>query len=364
MATRNKLNFWLTVNRSCNLRCRWCYAMMTKFARNDMTMETVAMSIALAKDLGLESVILLGGEPTIHPHFLGIVRSIASASLKVYLVTNAVEFSRVDTLDRAVEAGVSAVTISLKAFNRADYKKLTRRDAFDRVERAIANIVAREISHVINVTLSQETMGKIDQLIFLARSLGVKSVSLDTGKPIIIQGRTMADGMGSPQELANFFVSAYPKFVASGMSFSFKIALPFCLFPKQFIEQILHDGNILTGCQMVTGRGVIIDPDGDIIPCNHLCHLSLGQVGGIKDCGSFDEFRASVPVSNFYQWSAKCPSARCVDCEYWPKCGGGCRLYWLHYGAGDLLPNFSAKAEEGLRHEQEKGRSGRMFEVR
>lgn len=70
MSLTTRFSGWLTINRLCNLNCSWCYAKSIKASkRNDMSMETVDKAVQLFRKMPMESVILIGGEPTIHPNF-------------------------------------------------------------------------------------------------------------------------------------------------------------------------------------------------------------------------------------------------------------------------------------------------------
>ena len=337
-----RMTAWLTINRACNLRCSWCYAKMTGFSKmNSMSMPLVESSVRLLKDLSLESVILIGGEPTIHPKFLDIVRLVKLSGLKTYLVTNAIKLSNPKFLDAVLSAGISSITVSFKASNAHDYKKFTGKDAFERTLKAIRNICETKVHHVVNITACEALIKNFDEMIEVIAESGAKSFSVDSGKPIILADKTYADGMGSPEQMAKFFMEIYPKLKKAGINFSVKIAVPFCLFPRTFIDSVIEDGNILTGCQMVSGRGIIIDPEGKLVPCNHLCHLSFGGLG--KDFVTAEEYvrlRRKKEVVEFYKAASACPHENCVSCSYWEICGAGCKLYWLHYDKKDLIGNF------------------------
>lgn len=340
--TGKRLTAWLTINRACNLRCQWCYAQMTGFEhKDDMSLQLVDQSIEFLHGMSMKSVILIGGEPTIHPHFFEIVQRIKQADMAAYVVTNAIKFSSKGFLDRAIDAGVASITVSLKASNRRDFLEATGRDSFIRTMKAIGNISESGIPSVVNVTLSESLLGRFDEMISAVRESGAVAFSVDSGKPVLFGGKTNMDGMGTPERLVEFFMEVYPKLKRSGLRFSLKIALPFCLFPKEFIEEIMEDGNVLTGCQMVSGRGIIIDPSGRLIPCNHMCDQSIGTIGeDFVDAQGFVSHRKQESVIRFYRTVSSAPHRNCLDCSYWRACGAGCKLYWLHYGSESLIGNF------------------------
>lgn len=338
---RPSLTAWLTINRACNLRCNWCYAKMTGFNDANMSLDTASKCIGLLKELGLNAIILIGGEPTIHPEFLNIVKEIRNAGMEAYLVTNALRFSDEKFLQKTLDAGVSSITISFKAANREMFLEDTGYDGFDQSVQAVRNIVRSGVNHVVNITACKNLISNFEEMIAAVKSTGTDKFSIDTGKPIFLNGKSCVDGMGTPGEMADFFIRVYPELEKSGLRFSLKVAVPFCLFPRDFVEKLISDGNILTGCQMIGNRGLIFDPEGKLLPCNHVCDFSVGKIG--EDFLSGEEylsFRKREDVSAFYSSMASCPHNKCVECPYWIMCGAGCKLYWLHYGEEEMMGNF------------------------
>jgi MoaA/NifB/PqqE/SkfB family radical SAM enzyme len=152
MSIPSKLTAWLTINRACNLRCGWCYAKGTAFSQHDtMSTKTAERSLDLLSDLGIKGVILIGGEPTIHPQFIDIVKKIRARNMATYVVTNALRFASSAFLTKATEAGIESITISLKASNAQDFLANTGTDGFAKTVRAIRNIVSANVPHVVNV---------------------------------------------------------------------------------------------------------------------------------------------------------------------------------------------------------------------
>jgi MoaA/NifB/PqqE/SkfB family radical SAM enzyme len=65
---------WLTINRACNLRCSWCYALAEGFNPVDnMEIGLAKKLLSLFSDLGMKKIILIGGEPTICPNLIEII---------------------------------------------------------------------------------------------------------------------------------------------------------------------------------------------------------------------------------------------------------------------------------------------------
>lgn len=335
---------WLTINRACNLRCGWCYTKMLGFAKGrDMSLDLTRQSLDLFKGLPMKSVILIGGEPTLHPNFIEIVRMVKNAGLRPLLITNSIKFRDQKFLDAVVEAGIYGITTSLKATSDTQYQKYTGCAAFSDVIEAMQNIRIRcedsGIFHKLSITVGKNLFENVDEMIEAIIASRTTLFSLDTERPVIINGQTYADGQASAQELAAFLFRIYPKLDDCNVRFNLKISIPFCLFPKDFITELKSKDRILSGCQIFGGHGVIIDPQGRILPCNHFCDNPLGQLG--IDCSTSEEyiaFRQRAEIADFYKKVSAYPDQRCVDCDSWLDCGGGCRIHWLEKGADELLP--------------------------
>ena len=55
---------WLTLNRACNLNCHWCYA--KNATKQNMAASNAIKVIDFLPQIGVESIILIGGEPTVY----------------------------------------------------------------------------------------------------------------------------------------------------------------------------------------------------------------------------------------------------------------------------------------------------------
>lgn len=336
---------WLNIDRKCNLRCEWCYAKMTEYGNHDMSIETAKKYIALAVELGADTVVIIGGEPTLHTDLLEIVRIIKSSGLRPCLVTNGIKFSNKEFLRKTIDAGLSSITFSVKASDRQVFLKDTGRDLFDEQVEAMRNVVGSGIRYTISVTVCENLMNNFDEMIQLVKSSGSKNILIDTGKPVFFNGKSSVEGMSTPKESAKFIMEIYPKLEKSGLRIFLKLALPFCLFPHEFVEKMLNDGIMQTGCSMMRAGAMMIDPNENMLPCNHLCNQSLGKIGkDFSNAKEFQEYMKTGEAAKFHQYINTCPDKQCISCSYWAMCGSGCKLYWLHYGANSMLGDFSVPA--------------------
>jgi cyclic pyranopterin phosphate synthase len=96
--------------------------------------------VRLFVDLGVDKVRLTGGEPTVHPDLIPIVRGIRDLGVhRISMTTNGL---RLAELARSLkEAGLERVNVSVDTLNPEKFRRITRRG---RLEEVMAGVVAAE----------------------------------------------------------------------------------------------------------------------------------------------------------------------------------------------------------------------------
>lgn len=104
----------IETNTSCNIRCRWCYnsdaPQVKPFAQ---ICEEIDL---LVRRRRLDTISLLGGEPTIHPDLVDIVAYVKKQGLVCQILTNGVALlddPQDQLLGRLVDAGVDRLLIHM-----------------------------------------------------------------------------------------------------------------------------------------------------------------------------------------------------------------------------------------------------------
>ncbi len=161
----------------CNLRCKHCYQRADRPLPNELSL---AEKLAVVEELdraGVAAIALSGGEPTIHPDYLTVVKAAAKRGMYTAIATNGWRFADIDEMKKAKEAGLRYVEISVDSANPRKH------DVFRGVEgswskaiKALENAVKLGLSHAMAVTLTKMNVDEIDDMLDLAESIGVKRV--------------------------------------------------------------------------------------------------------------------------------------------------------------------------------------------
>ncbi|MDE1976740.1 MAG: radical SAM protein [Elusimicrobia bacterium] len=110
---------WVRLTRVCNDRCVFC---LDKEAQNgtNVPFEAIMENLDRGRKKGLTRVVLSGGEPTIHPRYVDIVRETKRKGYThIQTVTNGRRLCYEPFMKAAVEAGLNEITFSLHGPNPA-----------------------------------------------------------------------------------------------------------------------------------------------------------------------------------------------------------------------------------------------------
>ena len=129
----------LDILRGCNARCAYC---LTKDAPRMKPFDEIRNDLdALMKLRRLQSVMISGGEPTLHPALLEVVRLCAARGLKVILLTNGI------LLDDALAANLKDAGCALCFVHIQTHQ--TRPDINDPADRAEALALRRSKGEIL-----------------------------------------------------------------------------------------------------------------------------------------------------------------------------------------------------------------------
>jgi cyclic pyranopterin phosphate synthase len=144
----------ISIVDKCDLRCTYCMPEDQHFLKREelMTREEIATIARLfVERYGITKIRLTGGEPLVRPDAVDIVRDMAALPVKLGLTTNALSLHK--HLDGLIDAGLQSVNISLDTFDAERFRKIARRDGFDRVHANILRAIERGLRVKVNMVV-------------------------------------------------------------------------------------------------------------------------------------------------------------------------------------------------------------------
>ena len=118
---------------------------------NIMSLEEIISIASTFRDLGVDTIRLTGGEPTIRKNFEYLIRELAKLDVTLKLTTNGILLDRY--LDVFKEIGLRKINISLDTLDKARSVFITKRDYFDRIKNNLQRALQYQLEIKLNVVL-------------------------------------------------------------------------------------------------------------------------------------------------------------------------------------------------------------------
>lgn len=335
---------WSITGR-CNLRCRHCFIASVNAEKElrECSMEEAARIVAELESYGVEAVMLTGGEPLLHPHFIEIVKLILDAGMRLdWINTNGMLLTE-ELLDRLEGLGVQPkMAISFDGFGTHDWMRNCP-GAEEKALRAIRLCGERKLPLRACVNVNRKTLPGLVSTVKELVVLGITEVFLlrTTEAPRWAEALADEPSLGiSREEFINLIPSLTEELlpeIKSGLTVKFFGILNIdrhTTAEKLLKEKRKAPEDCSAWCRKAHS-GMFISSEGYVLPCD-------GMEGGARDTGllcdeisilhhSLDEIYRSEAFSRFGMALTAADilsaSPQCAACEHRNSCyGGQCRV--------------------------------------
>lgn len=337
----NYKNCWLTLNRACNLRCKWCYAKGTEYKkRDDMPLEMAYDIIDICNDLGIKSITLIGGEPTIYPHLFEVIKYARSWGINCGIVSNGLQYANKDFIKQLLEAGIKKVSISLKGENREVFRDITGVDAFNKTIEAITECKRNNMKVSVSMVLTEDNIMTYLDGIEEVVEAGADHIHLSFCYEFDInQYKDQKILINNPHKLVTNFMKGYDRLnkITKG-KFELFQSFPLCIWDPADIKALEARNQISTVCQLLRQSGLVFDSNGNILPCNAMPTIKLGSI--YKDFNTAKQLQTYInqpEITEVYRTLCGVPDEKCMTCNDYINCGGGCVCQWTNYSFDELM---------------------------
>ncbi len=160
LSVRETPHLTIETNLTCNIRCRGCYNLSKTFVKPLARIKS-EIDLALQKR-NLETITLLGGEPTLHPDLVEIIRYIKSKKVICEMLTNGILFLQdkgESLLDEIIQAGLDRIVLHVDVGQSHIHQDINevRHTLFKKFER-------RKIFFSLSITIYHDNTGKIPSI--------------------------------------------------------------------------------------------------------------------------------------------------------------------------------------------------------
>jgi MoaA/NifB/PqqE/SkfB family radical SAM enzyme len=231
----------------CNNRCVFCVSGQETARGNARALDVspVLAEITRARADGHAKLTLLGGEPTLQPGFLDVVRhAVALGFEEIVVFTNGAKTARPAFVDEILATGGNFTwRISLQGATEEAHERTTLKDgSFSRILRTLATLRERGERITVNMCVVESNYASVPAFPALLLPFGVTQLHLDMVRPLDAGDRS-EDELRAMIPRYSDMVPALTEMVR-GFPEGFDVNLgnlPYCIAPH-LAHVIHHDG--------------------------------------------------------------------------------------------------------------------------
>jgi MoaA/NifB/PqqE/SkfB family radical SAM enzyme len=172
--SRDAANVFFHITTRCNLNCRHCYINTHQHGSETLALDVVERWLKLFyQRAGKANLVLLGGEPTLHPELADIIKTARSlAYTSITIDTNGYLFN--DILSKVDPSDLDYISFSLDGATATTNDKVRGAGSFNECTRGIRKACAAGFDVSVIFTVSRANIHELHLMGSLLHSLGVK----------------------------------------------------------------------------------------------------------------------------------------------------------------------------------------------
>lgn len=252
--SKNAVNVFFHILTRCNLKCRHCYINPAQHGDRTLDFKTIAAWMAaFVIPERPANLVLLGGEPTLHPDLAAIVseaRRLGYAS--VTIDTNGYLFH--DIIEKVRPDDVNFFSFSLDGPTPDINDPIRGRGSFAACTAGIRAAKKKGFHTSLIYTVSAENITALDRMPPLLADLGIKRFFIQV---IGMRGKSAATGKGQLQVDRDAWLSLIPEVAARTADLGITT-----VFPKVFL-----DPDEPFECAGLVAENFFIFPNGRVYRC-------------------------------------------------------------------------------------------------
>lgn len=338
---------WLTVNRTCNFRCPYCYAETTNY-KDEMPLDLAKDVISFAKSMGAKAAILIGGEPLLYSKLDEIVSFINDKGMRVVVVTNGLEITNKKIQNLMDNHKIHAIGFSVKGWDEQSYFEQTKVHVFERVKKAMSIFAKSDVNGSYSFVLTKDTHDKLKEVAEFVCKDTKRKLKFILCNPVVWKdGKIDGSHMVPVEELVESFTKQYAEVndILQGR-LVLQQSLPMCVWSSDFIEHLQALQQIQFGCNIRSQKGLAFGIHGEVLLCNAIADFPIAQFGkDFVDRESFVSFINSENSMKYFNKIFKYPLKQCDMCDRRHTCFGGCPFKWFVYSVAECYRLIGSKCE-------------------
>ncbi len=303
----------LELTEKCNLSCEFCYNTCAPVFCDKP--EWIMKHLA---DLGVMELILTGGEPSLHPQFIEVLKLACSMFPRVMVQSNGVLFSDEKFWNKVIQNPIFCFNFSLHGSELIHDSLTNVKSSFLSTTRALSMAVKAGFRTASNLVLTRKNAGQkcLEYVVDHLESIGVREMTITRFIP---NGAGQQNAKHLSLNSKDFCTSLETLIRATSkkkISLLLANATPACLIPEHLVQ-------LCSRCSFGYDK-FYIDVKGNVLVCG-MSRVPIGKLENGQNKFLFSEIR-----KRYYEMSHV--PEKCTECNLFEICGGGCRAAAL---AGD-----------------------------
>jgi len=271
---KNSFYTLVYVTRRCNYRCRICSVWPYGKREDEMNLasfEKVADNLARLK---VTNIVLTGGEPFLRKDFPEIIKIFAQGKFSIRVQTNGGPHLTETLLDRAIEAGLNDISVSLDSLDPTKQDYLCNSSGtWENAVKTLKLIVKKlpQSLTVVNTIVTGINLDEIPELIKFVSNMGAYSAITPVTLAVSPEKKELHREYSNDLLLSNLDKKRVDQIYSQILKM--KKERYSILSSTKFLEnsrEVINDGNMHWKCDAGELYFVIF-PDGSISPCGESC---------------------------------------------------------------------------------------------
>lgn len=237
----------IQLGHMCNNRCVFCVSGQETALGRARPLDTapILAEISRARADGHAKITLLGGEPTLQPGFLDVVKhAVALGFEEIVIFTNGAKTAREGFIDEILATGGRfSWRISIQGATKESHERTTMKEgSFDRIARTMEILRRKGERVTVNMCVVSSNHASVGAFPALLLPLGVSQLHLDMIRPLDAGARTEEELRAMVPRYSDMVPALEAMNAGFPEGFDLNIGnLPYCIAPG-LAHRIHHDG--------------------------------------------------------------------------------------------------------------------------
>ncbi|UCC92707.1 MAG: radical SAM protein [Thermoplasmata archaeon] len=315
----------LALTYRCQNECGHCYNEEGR-GTEEMTKDQWLDVIDGLWEVGIPHIVFTGGEPTLVPHLLHLIRRSEFHGQITGLVTNGRRLAEPGYLLALIETGLDHVQVTVLSHRESVHDGLVCSEgAWKETVEGIKKALALDVYLSTNTTIMSENLDDVEDTVRFLIDLGVQNISLNG---IIRSGKGKDARSVTYEELDGLLQRVVAIAEEADVNLVWFTPTPYCeLNPLSYGLGIKQ----CTACSL----NMAMEPDGSVLPCQSY-YEPLGNFRKDPWNSIWDHALCKGIRERDYM------AEKCAECDLAQVCGGGCPLSLEHgdYTCLDRMSNM------------------------